>query len=238
MIRDELHRDPRPVRRRAPHARSSADESDLTIEDLIAPQDVVVTLSHGGYAKSQPVSEYRAQRRGGRGKSATAVKDEDFVDKLFVANTHDTLLCFSSRGQLYWLKVYQLPQAGRGCARQADRQPAAAARKASASPRCCRSASSRKTTTSSWPRASGTVKKTPLAAFSRPRTARHHRGRASTRATSWSGVAITDGTRDIMLFTTERQGHPLRRRRRAPDGPQRRGRARHPPAGGRARSSR
>ena len=73
-----------------------------------------MTLSHGGYAKAQPMSEYKAQGRGGRGKSATAVKDEDFVEKLFVANTHDTLLCFSSAGQLYWLKVYQLPQAGRG----------------------------------------------------------------------------------------------------------------------------
>jgi DNA gyrase subunit A len=87
------------------------DHSDLTIEDLIEQQDVVVTLSHGGYAKAQPVSAYQAQRRGGRGKAATSVKDEDFVDKLFVANTHDTLLCFSSVGKLYWLKVYQLPQA-------------------------------------------------------------------------------------------------------------------------------
>src|SRR4026208_604130 len=93
--------------------RIEQDESDLTIEDLITPQDVVVTLSHGGYAKAQPVSEYKAQGRGGRGKAATTVKDEDFVEKLFVANTHDTLLCFSSAGQLYWLKVYQLPQAGR-----------------------------------------------------------------------------------------------------------------------------
>jgi DNA gyrase subunit A len=74
----------------------------------------VVTLSHGGYAKAQPVSDYQAQRRGGRGKAATSVKDEDFVDKLFVANTHDTLLCFSDHGKLYWLKVYQLPQASRG----------------------------------------------------------------------------------------------------------------------------
>lgn len=90
------------------------DHSDLTIEDLIEQQDVVVTLSHGGYAKAQPVTAYQAQRRGGRGKAATAVKDEDFVDKLFVANTHDTLLCFSSTGKLYWLKVYQLPQASRG----------------------------------------------------------------------------------------------------------------------------
>src|SRR5262249_6851952 len=92
----------------------NVDHSDLTIEDLIEQQDVVVTLSHGGYAKAQPVTAYQAQRRGGRGKAATTVKDEDFVDKLFVANTHDTLLCFSSTGKVYWLKVYQLPQASPG----------------------------------------------------------------------------------------------------------------------------
>src|SRR5260370_34483362 len=81
---------------------------------VVEPQDVVVTLSHAGYAKSQPLTEYQTQRRGGRGKTATAVKDEDFVEKLFVAHTHDTVLCFSSRGKVYWLKVYELPQAGRG----------------------------------------------------------------------------------------------------------------------------
>ena len=91
-----------------------ADHSDLSTEDLIPPEEVVVTLSHGGYAKAQPIDVYQAQRRGGRGRSAARVKDEDFIDKLFVANTHDTLLCFSSRGKLYWLKVYQVPQAGRG----------------------------------------------------------------------------------------------------------------------------
>ena len=91
-----------------------SDQEDLTIEDLITEEEVVVTLSHAGYAKSQPVSAYRAQRRGGRGKAATSVKDEDFVDNLFVANTHDTVLCFSSIGKVYWLKVYQFPQAGRG----------------------------------------------------------------------------------------------------------------------------
>lgn len=86
---------------------------DLTMEDLIPEEDVVVTLSHAGYAKSQPLDTYRAQRRGGRGKAATSVKAEDFIDQLFVANTHDTILCFSSRGKVYWLKVYELPQAGR-----------------------------------------------------------------------------------------------------------------------------
>ena len=85
----------------------------LSLEDLISEEDVVVTLSHTGYAKSQPIEVYRSQRRGGKGKTATTTKDEDFVDKLFVANTHDTLLCFSNRGKVYWLKVYELPQAGR-----------------------------------------------------------------------------------------------------------------------------
>ena len=86
---------------------------DLSLEDLISEEDVVVTLSHTGYAKSQPIEVYRSQRRGGKGKTATTTKDEDFVDKLFVANTHDTLLCFSDHGKLYWIKVYALPQAGR-----------------------------------------------------------------------------------------------------------------------------
>jgi len=90
------------------------DELDFNMEDLITEEDVVVTFSHEGYAKSQQLDVYNTQRRGGRGKSATAMKTEDFIDKLFVANTHDTLLCFSSRGKVYWLKVYQLPMAGRG----------------------------------------------------------------------------------------------------------------------------
>jgi len=87
------------------------DRLDLSLEDLITEEDVVVTLSHAGYAKSQPLDRYQSQRRGGTGKSATKVKDEDFIDQLFVANTHDTLLCFTSRGKIHWLKVYELPQA-------------------------------------------------------------------------------------------------------------------------------
>ena len=86
---------------------------DLSLEDLITPQDVVVTLSHTGYVKSQPLEEYRAQKRGGRGKQATATKEDDFIDKMFVANTHDYILCFSSRGRVYWLKVYEVPQGSR-----------------------------------------------------------------------------------------------------------------------------
>ncbi len=86
---------------------------DLSLEDLITPQDVVVTLSHTGYVKSQPLEEYRAQKRGGRGKQATATKEDDFIDKMFVANTHDYILCFSNRGRVYWLKVYEVPQGSR-----------------------------------------------------------------------------------------------------------------------------
>lgn len=87
---------------------------DINLEDLIAQEDVVVTLSHAGYVKYQPLSEYEAQRRGGKGKSATKMKEDDFIERLLVANTHDTILCFSTRGRLYQLKVYQLPQASRG----------------------------------------------------------------------------------------------------------------------------
>ena len=185
----------------ARRTRIEADESDLTIEDLIAPQDVVVTLSHGGYAKAQPVSEYRAQGRGGRGKSATSVKDEDFVDKLFVANTHDTLLCFSNRGQLYWLKVYRLPQAGRGSRgkpivnllplEEGERITAVLPIREYQEDRYVFMAT-----------AQGTVKKTPLAAFSRPRSA----GIIAVGLDEGDrlvGVAITDGTRDVILCTSE-----------------------------------
>ncbi|MBE9567468.1 MAG: DNA topoisomerase (ATP-hydrolyzing) subunit A, partial [Proteobacteria bacterium] len=113
VIREELEE----IRDNYADARRSEimeDELDFNMEDLITEEDVVVTFSHEGYAKSQQLDVYNTQRRGGRGKSATAMKTEDFIDKLFVANTHDTLLCFSSRGKVYWLKVYQLPMAGRG----------------------------------------------------------------------------------------------------------------------------
>jgi DNA gyrase/topoisomerase IV subunit A len=95
--------------RPAPH-RDPVGSAD-SAEDLITEENVVVTISHAGYAKSQPLDRYQAQRRGGTGKSATRIKDEDFIEQLFVANTHDTLLCFTSRGRVHWLKVYQLPQA-------------------------------------------------------------------------------------------------------------------------------
>jgi DNA gyrase subunit A len=176
------------------------NHEDLTTEDLISPEDVVVTLSHGGYAKAQPVSDYQAQRRGGRGKAATAVKDEDFVDKLFVANTHDTLLCFSDHGKVYWLKVYQLPQASRGSRgkpivnllplQEGERISAMLSIKDFEEGKFVFMATS-----------FGTVKKTSLALFSRPR-ASGIIAVALDPGDKLVGVAITDATRDILLFTT------------------------------------
>jgi DNA gyrase subunit A len=112
IVRDELTA----VRDQFGDARRSeivAEGVDLQLEDLIAPQDMVVTISHGGYMKAQAADEYRAQRRGGRGKQATATKEDDFVDRMFMANTHDYILCFSNRGRVYWLKVYNVPQGSR-----------------------------------------------------------------------------------------------------------------------------
>ncbi|HUO82289.1 MAG TPA: DNA gyrase subunit A [Gammaproteobacteria bacterium] len=178
----------------------SADHLDLTIEDLIPEEDVVVTLSHGGYAKAQPLSAYQAQKRGGRGRSATRMKDEDFIDKLFVANTHDTLLCFSSRGKVYWLKVYQLPQASR----EARGKPIVNLLPLEAGERINAVLSIREFEQSMrvfMATSRGTVKKTPLSAFSRPRA----NGiiaidlRADDRLVN---VAITDGRQDIILFSS------------------------------------
>jgi len=112
IITDELNE----IRRQFGDKRRSEiveNAQDLSLEDLITPQDVVVTLSHTGYIKSQPLDEYRAQKRGGRGKQAAATKEDDFIDKMFVANTHDYILCFSNRGRVYWLKVYEVPQGSR-----------------------------------------------------------------------------------------------------------------------------
>jgi len=177
-----------------------ADHSDLTIEDLIEQQDVVVTLSHGGYAKSQPVTDYQAQRRGGRGKSATAMKDEDFVDKLFVANTHDTLLCFSSTGKMYWLKVYQLPQASRG----SRGKPIVNLLPLQEGERINAVLPIHEFETNKFVfmvTAAGTVKKTSLEAFSRPRQA----GIIAIELEQGDrlvGVDITDGTKQIILCSS------------------------------------
>jgi DNA gyrase subunit A len=176
------------------------DHIDLATEDLIEPQDVVVTLSHTGYAKSQPLTEYQAQRRGGRGKTATAVKDEDFVEKLFVAHTHDTLLCFSNRGRVYWIRVFELPQAGRGARGKplVNLMPLEEGEKINAvlpikqfdDENFVFMATSH-----------GTVKKTPLSAYSRPRPS----GIIAVDLRDGDrlvGVGLTDGKRDIILCSS------------------------------------
>jgi len=172
---------------------------DLSMEDLITAEDVVVTLSHAGYAKSQPVTAYRTQRRGGKGKSATTVKDEDFIDKLFIANTHDTLLCFSSRGQVYWLKVYELPQASR----IARGKPIVNLLPLSEGERINALLPVREYEEGKFlfmATSDGTIKKTPLAEFSRPRSS----GKFAIELIEGNqliGVELTDGSREIMLFT-------------------------------------
>ena len=176
------------------------DHLDLTTEDLIEPQDVVVTLSHAGYAKSQPLTEYQTQRRGGRGKSATAVKDEDFVEKLFVAHTHDTVLCFSNRGKVYWLKVYELPQAGRGARGKpmVNLLPLEEGEKINALLPIKQYDEQHFVFMATR---AGTVKKTPLSAFSRPRSTGiiavdlHDNDQLV-------GVALTDGEREIILVSS------------------------------------
>lgn len=175
------------------------DRLDLTTEDLINEEDLVVTLSHAGYAKSQPLSLYQAQRRGGRGKTATSFKEEDFIDKLFVANTHDTLLCFSNRGKVYWKKVYELPQASR----TARGKPIVNLLPLEEGERINAVLPIRDFNNSDYlffATSLGTVKKTPLSEYSRPRPsgiiAIDLRGNDQL-----VNVAITDGNRDIMLFT-------------------------------------
>ncbi|WP_028374253.1 DNA gyrase subunit A, partial [Legionella lansingensis] len=176
-----------------------ASQEDLTIEDLITEESVVVTLSHQGYVKYQPISAYQAQRRGGKGKSATNVKDEDFIERLIIANTHDTLLCFSDYGKLYWLKAYQLPLASRisrgkpivNILPLADDESINAMLPV------------REYTEGYFvfmATKAGTVKKVPLEAFSRPRSS----GIIAIDLNEDDrlvGVDITDGSKDIMLFT-------------------------------------
>jgi DNA gyrase subunit A len=176
------------------------DHLDLSTEDLIEPQDVVVTLSHAGYAKSQPVTEYQVQRRGGRGKAATAVKDEDFVEKLFVAHTHDTILCFSNRGKVYWKRVFELPLAGRGSRgkpmvnllplEEGEKINAILPIKQYDDEHFVFMATSQ-----------GTVKKTPLSAFSRPRASGIIAVGLDTDD-RLVGVALTDGKREVILASS------------------------------------
>jgi DNA gyrase subunit A len=178
----------------------NADHSDLQDEDLIPEAEVVVTLSHGGYAKAQPVDDYQAQRRGGRGRSAAKVKDEDFIDNLFVANTHDTMLCFSSRGKMYWLKVYQVPQASRG----SRGKPIVNLLPLDDGERINAVLPIREYDEDSFvfmATSGGTVKKTPLSLFSRPRSS----GIIAIDLRNDDklvDVAITDGKREIMLVAS------------------------------------
>jgi DNA gyrase subunit A len=175
-------------------------ETDLTLEDLITEEDVVVTLSHGGYVKSQPLAMYQAQKRGGKGKSATSVKESDFVDKLFVANTHDTILCFSSRGKVYWKKVYELPQASRNARgkpfvnilplEEGERINAVLPVRDYAADKYVFMATS-----------NGTVKKTPLVEFSRPR-ASGIIALGLNPEDRLIGVDITDGGKDVLLVSS------------------------------------
>lgn len=179
----------------------TAASGDIDLEDLIAQEDVVVTLSHEGYVKYQPLTDYEAQRRGGKGKSATKMKEEDFIEKLLVANTHDTILCFSSRGRLYWLKVYQLPQASRGARgrpivnilplQENERITAILPVSAYEEDKFVVMAT-----------AGGIVKKIALTEFSRPRS----NGIIALNLRDEDeliGVDITNGSNEIMLFSSQ-----------------------------------
>ncbi len=173
---------------------------DLSVEDLINVEDMVVTVSHQGYAKTQPVSDYQAQRRGGRGRAATAVKDEDFVEHLLVTSSHDTLLCFSNAGKVYWIKVYQIPQASRG----AKGRPLVNMLPLDADERITAILPINDFTLDAFvfmATANGTVKKTPLEQFSRPRTA----GLIALDLDAGNtlvGVALTDGGCDVLLLAS------------------------------------
>jgi DNA gyrase subunit A len=176
-------------------------QHDLTIEDLITEEDRVVTISHGGYAKTQPLSDYQAQRRGGTGKSATAVKDEDFVEHLLIASTHSTILCFTNLGKVYWLKVYQIPVAGRSARGRpmVNLLPLGEDERISSILTVDEYSEDKFVIMAT---ANGTVKKTSLEQYSRPRS-------VGLRAVDLVdgdylvGSAITDGSSDVMLFSSE-----------------------------------
>ena len=172
---------------------------EINMEDLITPTDVVVTLSHEGYVKYQPLSDYEAQRRGGRGKAAAKVKDEDFVEQLLVANTHDTVLCFSTLGKVYWLKVYQIPEASR----TARGRPIINLLPLDENERITAILPVKSYDDDKYvffATANGTVKKTALSAFSRPLSS-GIRAITLKEGDELIGVDITDGSNEIMLFS-------------------------------------
>ncbi|HSO07328.1 MAG TPA: DNA gyrase subunit A [Pelomicrobium sp.] len=198
IIADEL----REVREQFGDRRRSeiqANAQELALEDLIAPEDVVVTLSHAGYFKAQPLADYRAQRRGGRGKQAAATREDDFIDNLFIANTHDFILCFSDRGRLYWIKVYEVPQGGRA----SRGKPIVNLLSLQAGEKITAVLPIKEFSDQHYvfmATAFGTVKKTPLSEFSRPRQA----GIIAVDLDEGDfliGVALTSGVQDIMLFS-------------------------------------
>jgi DNA gyrase subunit A len=177
------------------------DRLDLSEEDLITEEDMVVTMSHEGYVKAQPLSDYKAQRRGGRGKMATATKEEDFVDKLIVANSHDTILCFSSLGKAYWLRVYQLPIASRTSRGKpfVNLLPLEAGEKINAMLPVQEFSDNKYIFMAT---SQGTVKKTPLIEFERQRTG----GKIAVDLQEGDrlvGVAITDGSQNVLLFSSD-----------------------------------
>jgi DNA gyrase subunit A len=177
-----------------------ATQQDLSVEDLITEEDLVVTISHQGYGKTQPLEIYQAQRRGGRGKAATAVKDEDFVEHLVIANSHDMLLCFSNLGKVYWLKAFQIPQGSRGAKGRPmiNILPLVAEERITAIMPIHEFASDHFVFMAT---ANGTVKKTPLEQFSRPRPS----GLIAVdleEGNTLVGVAITNGTSDVVLCSS------------------------------------
>ena len=181
---------------------------DLSTEDLITPTDMVVTLSHSGYIKSQPLGEYRAQKRGGRGKQATATKEDDWVDQLFIANTHDYILCFSNRGRLYWLKVWEVPQGSRGSRGRpiVNMFPLIEGEKITVVlPLTGEKRSFPPTQYIFMATSMGTVKKTTLDEFSNPRKA----GIIAVDLDPGDyliGASLTDGAHDVMLFSDGGKG--------------------------------
>ncbi len=175
-------------------------QHDLTVEDLITEEDRVVTISHGGYAKSQPLDAYQSQRRGGMGKAATSVKDEDFVEHLLIASTHDYILCFTSVGKVFWLKVYQIPVAGR----QSRGRPVVNLLPLEDGERITSMLPVREFDEDHFifmATANGTVKKTPLSQFARPRSV-GLRAIELVEGDHLVETAITDGTKDIVLFSS------------------------------------
>jgi DNA gyrase subunit A len=178
-----------------------AHGADISLEDLITPQDMVVTLSNTGYMKAQPLDEYRTQKRGGRGKQAASTKEEDFIEKLFIANTHDYILCFTNLGRMFWLKVYEVPQGGRG----ARGKPIVNLLKMEQDEKVNAILPVKEFDENHFifmATSLGIVKKTPLTDFSRPRTA----GIIAVNLDEGDylvGVAITNGQNDVMLFSDE-----------------------------------